>query len=70
MPMIVKARINAVIRWPSASHQPGKIAYNAERPGADILAAGIHGARHNLLTEGEQRVGRDVKCGPVSTAAR
>src|SRR6202043_2967800 len=43
-----------------------EIADNAERSGADILTVEIDGARHHLLTEGEQRVGRDVKCGSRS----
>jgi hypothetical protein len=48
---------------PSRKHQPYEVAEEAERAGAGVLLSGIVGARHSFLTEGQQRVYRDIESG-------
>ena len=57
------------MRWPSASHQPGKdqpdeITSKAQRPGADVFLAEIFAARDGFSAERQQRVGRDIERRP------
>src|SRR5580698_1254760 len=59
---------------PAGEHEPHDIADHAERPGADILAAGDGGARYHFLAERKQRVerhdeGRDQPAGRHAGAA-
>ena len=49
---------------PAGEHEPDQIAGKAEKSGADILAAGIVGARHRLAAERQERIGRDVERRP------
>ena len=64
--MIVKTRISAVIRWPTASHQPASTSHtdadNAKRSGADILTAGIDGAIAKQYPHHREHVGRAGAC--------
>jgi len=73
--MMVMASTMAVIKWASASHQPARTSQTRlpERPegsGADVLSPGDAVSRHRGVSEGEERVERDVQRGAGERAGR
>ena len=69
MPMMVIAKNDrreqmAERQPPAREHQPDQVADQAERPGADVVAAVIFGARHGRLAERQQRIDGDIERRP------